>query len=106
MSSQVELNHQALAVAQSLCPLVRSQAASVENERSLTGTVIDAFRRAQLFWITVPKDLGGGSYQFGSGIAHADWIAGGVFVREHGRVQAARCLFFDAVRAARTAISG
>lgn len=165
MSSQVELNHQALAVAQSLCPLVRSQAASVENERSLTSTVIDAFRRAQLFWITVPKDLGGGgadvltglqvieavsradgsigwslmanscavsmaagflpasavdrmfadgppivagmlaprgsavpsgdgftisgSYQFGSGIAHADWIAGGVFVREHGRVRQA-----------------
>jgi len=163
VSSQVELNHQALAVAQSLCPLVRSQAASVENERSLTSTVIDAFRQAQLFCITVPKDLGGGgadvltglqvieavsradgsigwslmanscavsmaagflpasavdrmfadgppivagmlaprgsavpsgdgftisgSYQFGSGIAHADWIAGGVFVREHGRVR-------------------
>lgn len=28
-----------------------------------------------------------GDYQFGSGIAHADWVAGGVFVRDDGHVR-------------------
>lgn len=163
MSSQAEANSKALARVRELCPLIREQAASVELAGSLTSMMIGAFRDAELFWITVPEDLGGGgadivtglqaieelsradgsigwslmanscavtnaagflpasavdrmfadgppivagmlaargtavpsgdgftisgSYQFGSGISHADWIGGGVFVREDGRVR-------------------
>lgn len=163
MSSQAEFNSKALNSVRELCLLVREQAAQVEGAGSLTGTVIDAFREAKLFWITVPTDLGGGgadvvtglhaieqlsradgsigwslmanscavtnaagflppsavarmfadgppivagmlaprgtavpteggftvsgNYQFGSGIDHAEWIAGGAFVRENGRVR-------------------
>ncbi len=42
--------------------------------------------------VAVPSGDGftiSGRYQFGSGIAHAEWIAGGVFVREDGRVRKA-----------------
>jgi alkylation response protein AidB-like acyl-CoA dehydrogenase len=162
-ANQDEANRDALARVRGLCPLAREQAASVEAAGSLTATVIDAFRDAELFWITVPKDLGGGGadvltglycveqmsradgsigwtlmanstavtnavgflpastiehmfadglpvmagmlaprgngvpteggftvsgdYQFGSGIAHAEWVGGGVFVRENGQVR-------------------
>ena len=163
MSSQAEANSKALARVRELCPLIREQAASVELAGSLTSMMIGAFRDAELFWITVPEDLGGGgadivtglqaieelsradgsigwslmanscavtnaagflpasavdrmfadgppivagmlaprgtavpsgdgftisgSYQFGSGISHADWIGGGVFVREDESVE-------------------
>jgi alkylation response protein AidB-like acyl-CoA dehydrogenase len=163
MSSQAEANQSALDRAHDLLPFVREQAAIVEAAGTLTGTVVDAFRDAELFWITVPSDLGGGgadiltglqcieaisradgsigwsfmanstavtsataflpagaierifadglplmagmlaprgaavptgdgftisgNYQFGSGIGHAEWVAGGVFVREDGRVR-------------------
>lgn len=166
VSSQSEMNRKALSIVRELCPFVEQQAVAVESHGTLTSTVVDAFRRAELFWITVPRDLGGGGadivtglqaieqlsradgsigwslmanlcavtnaagflppntvarmfsdgppivagmlaprgtavptrdgftvsgrYQFGSGIDHAQWIGGGVFVREGGRVRQAR----------------
>ena len=163
MSTQIKANEAALSRVRELCSFVREQASAVEASSTLTSTVIEAFRDAELFWLTVPADLGGGGadiltglqcveemsradgstgwsfmanstavanavgflceraveqmfgdglpvvagmlaprgtavptddgftisgkYQFGSGIAHADWVAGGAFVREHGRVR-------------------
>jgi alkylation response protein AidB-like acyl-CoA dehydrogenase len=152
-----------LAEARTVALTVSSEAAAVEQAGVLTKPVVTALRRAGLFWMLIPSDLGGGGadivtalgvieeisradgsigwtlmanmagaaaacaylpdraletffaggcrpifagmlapkgtavpvdggfaisgrYQFGSGIADADWVAGGVFVRQAGKV--------------------
>jgi indole-3-acetate monooxygenase len=163
MSKQQEANRRALELTRVLVPFVRENAESVEAAGSLTPIVLDALRDAELFWIMVPEDLGGGgadivtgmqcieemtradgsigwsfmantvsvtnavaflppsatkvlfadglpiiagmlaprgtavptgdgftvsgNYQFGSGIGHAEWVTGGAFVRENGKVR-------------------
>lgn len=156
-------SEQWMARTRDIVPLVRQQAATVEQAGALTEKVFTALKEAGLFSVAVPAELGGGGadivtalrvveevargdgsigwtlmanmtattnasgflpkravdrifadgppiiagmlaprgtavpaaggyrfggrYQFGSGIANADWVGGGAFVRENGEVR-------------------
>lgn len=76
MSPQTKANESALSRVRELCALVREQAVAVEASGTLTSTVLEAFRDLELFWLTVPADLGGGG---------ADIVIGLQCVEEMGR---------------------
>jgi len=46
--------------AESLAPLIMSEAATIERDRTISNVVLDALTENDLFWCLLPKDLGGG----------------------------------------------
>lgn len=48
-----------LARARALVPLIESEADAAERERKLSPAVVEAIRKAELFWMTTPESLGG-----------------------------------------------
>ena len=48
-----------IARTRALRPLIESEAARAEAETTTTQAVVDAVAAAELFWILVPKELGG-----------------------------------------------
>ncbi|MBB4633950.1 acyl-CoA dehydrogenase family protein [Sphingosinicella soli] len=48
-----------LSIAKSLSPLVEQEALTTERDGTLSPAVVDAFKESKLFWMLVPKDLGG-----------------------------------------------
>ncbi|MGE0879556.1 MAG: acyl-CoA dehydrogenase family protein [Acidimicrobiia bacterium] len=59
-NDQSTFNDAAVAKTADLRSFVRVEADAVEAAGTLTPAVVDAFRTAELFWIHVPRDLGGG----------------------------------------------
>jgi len=66
-----------LARARELTPLIESESEAMERERTISPKVIQALRDAGLFWIMVPKDLGGGGLGVADSLAVAEQITAG-----------------------------
>jgi len=68
MPTQIQANDAALERVRRLCPLVREQAVTVERSGTLVGPVLDALRDGELFWLTIPAELGGGGADVATGL--------------------------------------
>jgi alkylation response protein AidB-like acyl-CoA dehydrogenase len=61
--------------ARSLRPLIEQEAARAEAETTTTRVVVDALADAELFWVLVPRELGGGEASIVDAVAVFEELA-------------------------------
>ena len=85
--------------ARALRPLIEHDAATAEAETSTTKAVVDALAEAELFWMLVPRELGGAEAGIEDALAvfeelaYADGSTGLVGDGEHDVVGVRRDLY-------------
>lgn len=84
--SGTDVGEEYLTRAKALAPLIIAESATIEEQKDVTQTVVDALKEAELFWMLVPSALGGGGLTLASAvevlqeISRADGSTGWAFM--------------------------